>query len=60
MEFYNKCWDYRNSYMNQSEFKRKMVIDLNEKAKKEVLNSEYPQEVKYARECNENMKKRSI
>ena len=33
VEFYNKCWDHRNSCMNQKELKRKMVMDWYEKAK---------------------------
>ena len=60
IEFCNKFWDNRNSCMNQSEFKRKMVMDWHEKAKQEALNSEYPQAVKYVRDCDENIEKLSM
>lgn len=59
VEFYNTCWDHRNSCMNKKELKRKMVLEWHEKAKQDALNSEYPQVVKHVKECDENMEIRS-
>ena len=59
VEFYAKCWDHRNSCLNESETKRKMVMDWHENEKREALNGEYPQVARYVRECDENMERRS-